>query len=429
MPGGRKSILLGIPEPDKLNRRKLIILGRQIITLAKANQIKRVAFKFEDLSFPRLKISREEIAELLATNFEMANFEFVKYKSKPKEGWSFVEGIVVAGKVSPGVKKAFAAGQAVGREVNACRVLANTPGGEMTPNVLAKEAVKAARGAGVKVTVLAPREIERLKMGGILGVAKGADEPPRFIILEYLKGGKERPVVLVGKGVTFDSGGLQIKPGEGMYEMHMDMSGGAAVIHAVVLAAKLKLKKNIVGLVPAVENIPSGAAFRPGDILKTMSGKTVEILHTDAEGRVILADALTYAERYKPRLVVDVATLTGAAIAALGERASAIFSKDEKLINLFRDLGEISGDYVWPLPLWEEYEEEVKGTFGDVSNSSKTRYGGAINGAVFLYQFAKDFPWVHIDMAPRMTSIEGEHLAKGAAGAPVRLLIKLLERY
>ncbi|MDP2650830.1 MAG: leucyl aminopeptidase family protein [bacterium] len=426
---GQRSIVLGVTEPEKLTRRKLVIFSRQIITLAKANQIKKIAFKFEDLSFSKLKISREETAELLATNFEMANFESVKYKSKPKEGWGFIEGIIVAGNVSPGVKKAFAKGQTIGQEVNACRVLANTPGGEMTPDVLAKEAVKAARGTGVKVKVLGLREIERLKMGGVLGVAKGADEPPRFIILEYLKGGREKPIVLVGKGVTFDSGGLQIKPGEHMYEMHMDMSGGAAVIHAVVLAAKLKLKKNIIGLVPAVENIPSGTAFRPGDVLKTMSGKTVEIMHTDAEGRVILADALTYAERYKPRLVVDVATLTGAAVAALGERASAIFSKDEKLINLFRDLGEISGDYVWPLPLWDEYEEDVKGTFGDISNSSKTRYGGAINGAIFLYQFAKIFPWVHIDMAPRMTSIEGEHLAKGAAGAPVRLLIKLLERY
>ncbi|MEX2033482.1 MAG: leucyl aminopeptidase [Candidatus Colwellbacteria bacterium] len=429
MPGGKKSILIGIPEPDELNRRKLIILSRQIITLAKTNRIKKIALKLDDFTFSKLKISREETAELLATNFEMANFEFVKYKSKPKEGWNFVEGVIIVGNISPGVKKAFAAGQAIGEEVNACRVLANTPGGEMTPERLAKEAVKAARGSGIRVKILGLREMERLKMGGVLGVAKGADEKPAFIILEYLKGGKEKPIVLVGKGVTFDSGGLQIKPGEHMYEMHMDMSGGAAVIHAVVLAAKLKLKKNIVGLVPAVENIPSGAAFRPGDVLRTMSGKTVEVMHTDAEGRIILADALTYAERYKPRLVVDVATLTGAALSALGQRASAIFSKDEKLIKLFEDLGETSGDYVWPLPLWDEYEEEVKGTFGDIANSSKTRYGGAINGAIFVYQFAKNFPWVHIDMAPRMTSIEGEHLAKGAAGVPVRLLIKLLEHY
>ena len=210
--------------------------------------------------------------------------------------------------------------------------------------------------------------------------------------------------------------------------MHMDMSGGAAVIHTIALAARLKIKKNIVGLVPAVENMPSGSSYRPGDILRTMSGKTIEVLNTDAEGRIILADALTYAKKYNPRLVVDVATLTGAAMAALGQRASAIFSRDEKLLRNFAAFGEQSGDYVWPLPLWDEYESEIKGTFGDVANIGKTRYGGAITGAMFLYQFAKDLncPWVHIDIAPRMTAVEGEYLSKGAAGAPIRLLIKFL---
>ena len=214
-----------------------------------------------------------------------------------------------------------------------------------------------------------------------------------------------------------------------MNEMHMDMSGGAAVIRTVVLAARLNLKKNIVGLVPAVENMPSGSSYRPGDILKTMSGKTIEIGNTDAEGRVILADALTYAERYQPRLVVDVATLTGAAVAALGQRASALFTKNEKLSRLFERLGEESGEYVWPLPLWDEYEEDIKGTFGDWNNSGKTRWGGAITGAMFLYQFAKKYPWVHIDIAPRMTSIDGDYLAKGAAGAPMGLLVRLLEKF
>ena len=213
-----------------------------------------------------------------------------------------------------------------------------------------------------------------------------------------------------------------------MKDMHMDMSGAAAVISTLGLAGKLKLKKNIVGLIPAVENMPSGSSYRPGDVLKTMSGKTIEVLNTDAEGRIILADALSYAKKYNPRLVVDVATLTGAALVALGQRASALFTKDEKLEKLFRELGEESGDYLWPLPLWDEYEDEIKGTFGDWANIGKNRYGGAITGAMFLYQFAKDFPWVHLDIAPRMTSIEGEYLAKGAAGAPVRLLIKVLER-
>ena len=298
----------------------------------------------------------------------------------------------------------------------------------MTPGLLAAEAVKMAKNTKIKTSILNENEIKKLKMGGILGVSRGSSERSKLIILEYKNGDNEKPIVLVGKGITFDSGGLNIKVENGLKDMHMDMSGGAAVICALVLAAKLKIKKNIVGIIPAVENMPSGASYRPGDILKMMSGITVEVVNTDAEGRIILADALTYAKKYNPRLVIDVATLTGSAMSALGQRASAIFSKDEKLISLFRELGEESGDYVWPLPLWDEYGEDIKGTFGDISNIGKSNYGGAITAAMFLYQFAKKMSWVHIDMAPRMTSIEDDFLAKGAAGAPVRLLIKILER-
>lgn len=298
----------------------------------------------------------------------------------------------------------------------------------MTPKLLAEAAKNAAKGTKVNVKILGKKEMEVLKMGGVLGVAQGSEHEPQFIIMEYKMGGKEAPTVLVGKGVTFDTGGLNLKSSDHIYEMHMDMSGGAAVIHTIILAAKLGLKKNIIALVPAVENMPSGSSYRPGDILKSMSGKTIEVMDTDAEGRIILADALTYAEKYNPKLVVDVATLTGAAMVALGERASALFTKDERLEKTFRELGEESGEYVWPLPLWEEYEDDIRGTFGDWANLGKTRYGGSITAATFLAQFAGKYPWVHLDIAPRMTSIEGEYLAKGAAGAPIRLLIKLLER-
>lgn len=428
---GQKIISLSVPEPEKMDRRKLILLARQVITSAKAGKIKKLVITFSDFVFSHLKMKPGEIAELLATNFEMANFEFVKYKTLPPEGWNLVEEIVMVGENSPEIKKGFLVGQVIGEEVNACRILSNTPGGDMTPKLLAEEARKAARGTKVRVRVLGRRDIQKLEMGGISGVARGSSEEPRFVILEYWGSGrKEKPIVLVGKGVTFDTGGLNLKPSKYISEgMHMDMSGGAAVIQSVVLAAKLGFRKNVVGLVPAVENMPSGSSYRPGDILRMMSGKTVEVGNTDAEGRIILADALTYAKRYKPKLVVDVATLTGAAEVALGQRASAILTRDEKLQKLFQELGEESGDYVWPLPLWDEYEEDIKGTTGDISNTGKTEYGGAINGAIFLYQFAKDYPWIHVDMAPRMTATEGEHLAKGAAGAPVRLLIKLLKKF
>ncbi|MFN7088326.1 MAG: leucyl aminopeptidase [Candidatus Paceibacteria bacterium] len=430
LPGKKKQIKIGIGEPEKLNRRKLILIFRQIISLAKTNKIKDIALLFSDFKFPQLKISDEDIAELMATNFEMANFEFIKFKSPPQEGWNFVKNVIIAGKITNSLKQAFRKGQVIGQEVNSCRAWANTPGGALTPKLFAKEAANVLKNAGVRCRVLGKNEMKKLKMGAILGVAEGSEEEPQFVIAEYFKAGNEKPVVLVGKGVTFDTGGLNIKPEGSMYEMHLDMSGGAAVISTLALVSKLKLKKNVVGLVPLVENMPSGSSFRPGDILKSMSGKTIEVLNTDAEGRIILADALNYAKKYQPKLVIDVATLTGAAIVALGKRASAIFTKDENLERLFRDAGEESGDYVWPLPMWEEYEEEIKGTFGDVANMGKyPKEGGAITGAVFLWQFAKEFPaWVHIDIAPRMTVIDGEYLAKGAAGAPVRLLIKILER-
>lgn len=426
----RTVIEINIGKRDKVTRRSLMTLVRKMVTLAKSAKKKKIAFTFADLRFPHLDISDADLAELIAVNCEMANFEFVKYKTKPKEGWDTLSDVFVLGKPDAEVEKAFKKGKAIGEGVNGTRALANTPGGDMTPSKLAEAATTAAQGLPITVTVIDEAGMEALSMGALLGVGKGSEEKPKFIVMEYMAGAiDERPIVLVGKGITFDSGGLNLKPGNHMYEMHMDMSGGAAVMHAVVLAAKLKLKKNIVALIPAAENMPSGASYRPGDVLTSMSGKTIEIINTDAEGRVVLADALTYAEKYKPRLVVDVATLTGAAMAALGLHASAIFTKEQELEDLFRKLGETSGDHVWPLPLWDKYESDVKGTFGDWANDGKSRYGGAIQGAMFLYQFAKNYPWVHIDIAPRMTSTEGDYLAKGAAGEPVRLLVKLLENY
>lgn len=302
----------------------------------------------------------------------------------------------------------------------------------MTPSILVSSIKAALKGTKIKMKVLEEIDMEKLGMGAILGVGRGSVEKSKFLILEYAGKKEKKPVVLIGKGVTFDTGGINLKPENGLLEMNMDMSGGAAVAYTIIAAARLGIKRRVIGLIPAVENMPSGESLRPGDILTSMSGKTIEVQNTDAEGRLILADAHTYAERYNPALVVDVATLTGAALGALGERASAIFSKDEKLKKLLLTLGEESGDYVWPLPLWDEYEAEIKGNIGDISNlksQGNPRYGGAIVGAIFVYQFAKKFPsWVHIDMAPRMTAVFDEFLAKGAAGSPVRLLIKLLER-
>lgn len=440
--GGVEWLEIGVGKEKRMSARRFILLCRTIIAAAKQHKLARIAIQFDKTPhfFKGLQhLTPEAISVLAATAFEMANFEFTHYKSKKEKEYAGVEEILLCGKSSSSTEKAAREGQTVGQEVNACRVLCNTPGGDMTPQKLAEAAKAAVKGTRVKVKVLGVSEMKKLKMGGILGVGKGSRSEPRFIVAEYWGGpsrgsGRSKPIVLIGKGITFDTGGLNLKPETGIYEMHMDMSGGAAVIHAIVLAAKLKVKRNIVALIPAAENMPSGESYRPGDILRSMSGKTIEILNTDAEGRVVLADAITYAKRYNPSLVVDVATLTAASLIALGQQASVILTRDEGLQEKVQEWGEGSGDYVWPLPLWDEYEDMVKGNFADVANipaSGNSRYGGIIGGAMFLWQFAKELncPWMHIDMGSRMTAAPNEFLAKGAVGAPVRLLLSLIKNY
>jgi leucyl aminopeptidase len=361
----------------------------------------------------------------------MANYEFA-IKSPSPDATKPIAEVLICGKTPTEMKAGFKKGQIISEQVNACRTLANTPGGDMTPKRLAAAAKAAAKGLPITVKVLGRKEMEKLGMGAIVGVAKGSSEEPQFIIMEY-KGSAKKPTVLVGKGVTFDSGGLNIKTGDHMYEMHMDMSGGAAVICAIVAAAKLGLKKHVITLVPTVENMSASDAMRPGDILKTLSGKTVEVMNTDAEGRLILADAITYAKRLNPEIVFDAATLTGSSIAALGLRATAMFANDDEAAERTAEAGEESGDYVWRMPLWEEYEENIKADFADFTNApaGDRRFGDVVNAATFLHQFAKDLgaPWVHLDIAPRMTAIESDKLAKGAAGTPVRLFVKYIERW
>lgn len=429
-----ETLVIKSSEKKDINRRKFILLSRQIVQEAKKHRAKKIAIDFSDLNFKSVSKKPEEIAEIATVNFEMANYEFVKYKTPPKEGFSFVEEIKIFAekKYLKAVEKGIKKGQIIGREVNACRELANMPGGNMTPQILVKEIKKAIGNLPIKMKVLEEAEMKKLGMGGILGVSRGSIEKPKFIILEYLTSRKEKPIVLIGKGITFDTGGLNIKPENFMSDMHLDMTGGAAVAHAMIASVKLGVKKKIVGLIPAMENMPSGQSYRPGDILKTISGKTIEVTTTDAEGRIILADAHGYAERCNPKLVINVATLTGAVQVALGERASGLFSRDEKLSKEIFNLAEESGDYVWPLPLWEEYKNDIKGNFGDISNlrsQGDPRFGGAIHAAVFLSEFAQNFPqWAHLDIGSRDTLNPDELLAKGASGVGVRLLVRILEK-
>ena len=429
----------------KINPRLFRTLIRGIVQSVKKHKLKKIVLEIEYASFPKCSQYGEVwFWSTIAENLLLADYEYTQYKSKKSKDEKNEILLVTKGGESP--RDGVARGKIIGTYANICRDIANTPGGDMTPQILAERAKMTLKGTKAIVSVLDDKAIKKLKMGGLLGVGQGALAKPRFIIIEYWGLGKPKrgkgkqsgstmdkhnPVVFVGKGITFDTGGLQVKPGMSMYEMHMDMSGGAAVITAISAIARMGLKKNIIGLIPAAENAIGDKSIRPGDVLTMMSGLTVDVLHTDAEGRLVLADALHYARKYNPALVVDVATLTGGAFAAVGQHAHVIMTKSRNLEDQFRELGEESGDYTFPLPLWNEYLPYTKGVHGDIANvpSGDSKYGSTINGGMFLSHFTKKMKWVHIDMASRMTSIPSDKLARGATGEPVRLLIKIAETF
>ncbi len=315
---------------------------------------------------------------------------------------------------------AAARGLAIAHGMDFARDLGNLPGNVCTPTYLAERAVELGREyPDVKVRVLERNELEELGMGSFLSVTNGSDQAPRFIILEYEQSQRrQRPYVLVGKGITFDSGGISIKPAADMDQMKFDMCGAASVLGVFRTVAELKTKLNVVGLIPACENLPSGRATKPGDIVKSMSGQTIEVLNTDAEGRLILADALTYAERYEPEAVIDVATLTGAMVIALGHVACGIFSNNDALARALVAAGDDAYDRAWHLPMWDDYQEALNSNFADFANVG-SRAGGSITAACFLSRFARKFDWAHLDIAG-IAYKDGKE--KGATGRPVPLL-------
>ncbi len=328
--------------------------------------------------------------------------------------------LVLANKAEQAAADAgLARGAAILEGVNLARELANRPGNHCTPTMLAEQAKAMSQAQGLKVEVLGRKEIEALGMGSFLAVAQGSDEAPRFIVMRYQGAARNQaPLVLVGKGITFDSGGISLKPGEAMDEMKFDMGGAASVIGAMRALAQLKPKANVIGVVAACENMPSGRAVKPGDVVTSMSGQTIEILNTDAEGRLILCDALTYVERFKPAAVVDIATLTGACVVALGHVRSGMFSADDALAGQLMAAGEAALDSCWRMPLDDDYAEGLKSNFADVANVAG-RPGGAITAAMFLKHFASSFRWGHLDVAGTAWK---SGAAKGATGRPVGLL-------
>ena len=310
-------------------------------------------------------------------------------------------------------------GQAIADGTTLARECANRPGNHCTPSFLAEQAKKLAKDHGLKVEVLDRKDCEKLGMGAFLAVAQGSDEPLKFIVARWNGGARtDAPVVLVGKGITFDTGGISIKPAAEMDEMKFDMGGAASVLGTLKAVAALNAKVNLIGIIPACENMPSGRAVKPGDVVTSLSGQTIEILNTDAEGRLILCDALTYAERFKPAVVVDIATLTGACVVALGHHRSGLFSADDALAEELLAAGEQALDPAWRMPLDEEYDEALKSHFADMGNVGG-RAGGSITAAKFLQRFTAKLRWAHLDIAGTAWK-SGQ--AKGATGRPVPLL-------
>ena len=331
--------------------------------------------------------------------------------------------LVVTKAQSKEAKRGVEHGKAIAHGVYLAKKLSDLPGNVCTPSYLAKQAKDLQKNHNIKTRVLDEAEMKRLKMGSFLSVSRGSREPAKLIVMEYNGGKKaEKPVVLVGKGLTFDAGGISLKPAGAMDEMKYDMCGGASVFGAVVAAAEMGLKLNVVGIVPSSENLPDGAANKPGDIVTSMAGKTIEILNTDAEGRLILCDALTFAERYKPAVVVDIATLTGACIVALGHHASGLFTDNDGLAEELLQAGNKSGDRAWRLPVWDDYSKQLHSNFADLANIGG-KGAGSVTAACFLKHFADNFDWAHLDVAGTAWKSGSE---KGATGRPVPMLVEFL---
>jgi leucyl aminopeptidase len=327
------------------------------------------------------------------------------------------------------IENAMSYGAAVGDGMNIARQLGNLPANICTPSYLADQAISLGKAklnkASISTEILDRADMQKLNMNSLLSVAEGSDEPPKLIVINYQGAdAKTKPVVLVGKAVTFDSGGISLKPGRGMDEMKYDMCGGASVLGVMTALIELELPINVVGIIPATENMPNGRATKPGDVVTSMSGQTIEILNTDAEGRLILCDSLTYAAKFNPDTVIDIATLTGAVISALGKVASGILSNDQQLANDLIESGTQSADPVWQLPLWEEYDDLLKSNFADMANIGGPQ-AGTITAGCFLARYAKDYKWAHLDVAGTAW-ISGAN--KGATGRPVPLLMEYLRQ-
>lgn len=425
-PGGpaARVLLLGLGKVEEVGRSGI----RRAAAAAskKGRMIGVPSLSFHLAAEGRGAVAAREAGQVIAEGLAYGQWHFLEMKQPPEEKKAVLaEAIVLA----PGDTAEISAGHTVGAAIAAGQIYTRNlqvlPGNVCTPSYLAQQAGELVRKHGFKGKVLDLAAIKAEKMGGLLCVAQGSAEEPKFIVLEY-EGAAGAPIVLVGKGVTFDTGGISIKPADKMEDMKYDMSGAAAVLGTFEMLGRLKPKVRVVGLIPTTENMPSGTAVKPGDVVNTHFGKTIEIINTDAEGRLILVDALSYARRYEPACVLDAATLTGAVVVALGHVASGVMGTDDALLEEVRRAGDRSGERVWPLPLWDEYRDLIKSDIADVKNSGG-RPAGSISAGWFLREFVKGYPWVHIDIAGTAYSDrEDATRVKGPTGVCMRLFAEFV---
>ncbi len=427
--GAQRVLLVGVGKREDYTVERL---RRAVGTAARAAErmsIPALAFALEHTRHSSERMGASLAARAAAEAAVLAAWDFREMKTTGQEEKPrLLEELVLIPATAAQKGEADAAarlGAISARSANFARDLATRPGNVATPTYLANAARMIAEEFGMKITVLDREQMRAEGMHSLLAVAQGTQEEPRFIALEYNGGSAgAQPLVLVGKGVTFDSGGISIKPADRMEDMKYDMSGAAAVLGAMRGIAELKIKANVVALIPATENLPSGTAVKPGDVISSHLGKTIEVINTDAEGRLILVDALSYARRYKPAAMIDAATLTGAVVVALGQQAIGLMGNDGDLIDEIMAAGLRSGERCWNLPLWDEYRELLDSNIADIKNSGG-RYAGTITGGWFLKDFVVDIPWAHLDIAGvAYRDDAAPYLRKGATGAPTRLFIE-----
>jgi leucyl aminopeptidase len=443
---GKLGETLAIPTLGRLKASSVLLVGLGDAAKAGPGEVRKAAMRAASRSprFAAVATTLHQVgddpvesAHALAEGVTLGSYRFTRYKEEPideqSKDSSRISKVLLLGDTDGaskrGLKAALKRGQVYAEAANWARDLVNTPSLDATPEYLAGEAQKMAKTAGLECKVWTRADLKKGGFGGILGVGSGSANEPRFVELSYRGAGNAKPIAVTGKGITFDSGGLSIKQAEWMETMKDDMSGAAATMALMRAVAALKLKVNVIAAIPFAENMPSGSAIRPGDVLRHRGGKTSEVLNTDAEGRLVLADALAYLAEKKPRVLIDSATLTGAAMVALGPELWAVMGSDDDLIRDLLAAGQAAGEPGWQLPLWQGYRRHIESSIADVKNVGN-RYGGAITAGLFLKEFTGDIPWAHLDVAgPAFVEGAGssEWYPRGGTGIPVRTLLRYVE--